>query len=68
METLPITITPLLQIGFYLIAIIYAIFTAVLFYHWQNYSMSRLVTTQTYLAFALTSLPLLAIMAVIAFL
>ncbi len=68
METLPLTLTPLLQIGFYLIAIIYAIFAAVLFYHWQNYSMSRIATMQTYIAFALTSLPLLATMAVIAFL
>ncbi len=66
METFPIT--PLLQLAFYLIAIIYAIFTAVLFYHWQNYSMSGAVTLQTYIAYALFSLPLFAIMAAVAFL
>jgi hypothetical protein len=59
---------PLLQLGFYLIVIGYAIFFAVLFYHWQNYSTSSTVTIQTYLAFFLTTLPLLAIMAAIAFL
>jgi hypothetical protein len=62
------SITPLLQIGFYLTAIGYAVFIAILFYHWQNYSMSNAVTLQTYIAFAVFSLPLLAIMAAIAFL
>lgn len=66
MDTL--SITPLLQLGFYLIAIVYAIFSAILFYHWQNYSMSGAVTLQTYIAFAVFSVPLLAIMAGIAFL
>jgi hypothetical protein len=47
---------------------VYAIFSAILFYHWQNYSMSAAVTVQTYIAFAVFSLPLLAIMAGIAFL
>ncbi|MCU0677999.1 MAG: hypothetical protein MUF19_00220 [Candidatus Pacebacteria bacterium] len=64
METF--NVVPLLQIGFYLVAIVYAIFSAVLFYHWQSYSMSTTVTAQTYLAYAICSLPLLAIMAVIA--
>jgi hypothetical protein len=63
-----LTITPLLQLGFYLMAIIYAIFSAILFYHWQNYSMSAAVTLQTYIAFAVFSLPLFGIMAAIAFL
>ena len=65
METL--NIAPFLQIGFYLFAIVYAVFSAVLFYHWQSYSMSSTITMQTYLAYALCSLPLLAIMAIIAF-
>ncbi len=63
-----ISITPLLQLGFYLIAIIYAVFSVILFYHWQSYSMSSAVTLQTYIAFALFSLPLFGIMASIAFL
>ncbi len=62
-----INLVPLLQIGFYLIAIVYAIFTAILFYHWQNYSISNSVTIQTYIAYALCSAPLLLIMATIAF-
>ncbi len=60
-------IAPFLQIGFYLFAIMYAIFTAVLFYHWQSFSMSRSITLQTYIAFGVTSIPLLLIMGTIAF-
>lgn len=63
-----INLVPFLQIGFYLFAIVYALFSAVLFYHWQSYSMSNTVTVQTYIAYALCSLPLVAIMASIAFL
>ncbi len=63
-----LSITPFLQLGFYLVAIVYAVFTAILFYHWQNYSMSAAVTLQTYIAFAVCSLPLLGIMAAVAFL
>lgn len=65
MESVPLG--PLLQLGLYATLIVYAIFSAVLFYHWQNYSMSKVATMQTYLAYAITSLPLLAIMAIIAF-
>ncbi len=61
-----IAIGPLLQLGLYLMLIIYAIFSAVVFYHWQHYSMSKTATMQTYLAYAITSIPLLGIMAIIA--
>lgn len=62
-----IVITPFLQIGFYLTLIMYAIFTAVLIYHWENYSTSRAATLETYLAYGLVSLPLLLVMSFIAF-
>lgn len=60
-------ITPLLQMAFYIILIIYTIFSAVLFYHWQNYALSRSATVHTYIAYGTVSLPLLLVMAVIAF-
>ena len=62
-----IDLAPFLQIGFYLVTIVYALFSAILFYHWQNYYISTTVTMQTYIAYALCSLPLVAIMASIAF-
>jgi hypothetical protein len=67
MENLVFDVTPFLQIGFYLIAILYAIFTSILFYHWQSYSMSKAVTVQTYIAYGVVTIPLLGIMAIIAF-
>jgi prolipoprotein diacylglyceryltransferase len=58
---------PLLEAGFYLIMIIFAIFSAILMYHWQSYSSSKIVTTQTYIAYALLSTPLIITLATIAF-
>jgi len=60
-------IIPLLQAGFYLTVILYTIFSAILVYHWENYSMSRAVTVQTYIGYSLATLPLIGIMALIAF-
>ncbi len=60
-------LAPLLQAGFYLTVILYTIFTAILVYHWENYSMSRAVTIQTYIGYGLATLPLIGIMALIAF-
>lgn len=62
-----ISLTPFIQLSFYLILGGYAIFTAVLYYHWQNYATDAKVATLTYAVYALATLPLLAIMASIAF-
>lgn len=56
-------ITPILTAGFYLLLISYVIFSVILYYHWNNYSVNDKVSLQTYLAFFVISLPLLAIMA-----
>lgn len=69
MESLPtFDITPLLTAGFYLLLISYMIFSVILHYHWQNYSVNARVTLQTYFAFFTISLPLLVIMATTLFL
>ncbi len=47
---------------FYLLLITYAIFTVIFYYHWNSYSMSKSATMQTFIAYFLISLPLLAIM------
>jgi hypothetical protein len=46
----------------YLLLIVYVIFTVVMYYHWQNYSMNKAVTAQTYIAYFVVTLPLLAIL------
>jgi tellurite resistance protein TehA-like permease len=50
------------HIVFYLLVIAYVIFTVVFYYHWQSYSMDKSATVQTYLAYFVITLPLLAIM------
>lgn len=65
MESLPTLTLPLAaiaQVSLYVLLIIYIIFTVVLYYHWQNYSMSKVVTGQTYVAYFITTIPLLAIL------
>lgn len=58
--TLPLA--ALAHIAFYLLLITYVIFTVVFYYHWQNYSIDKKATLQTYLAFFVITMPLLAIM------
>lgn len=60
-------ISPFIQITFYLVLLSFTIFTAILYYHWQNYSMDNKATFITYAAYTLLTLPLLFTMAVIAF-
>jgi len=57
-----IPISALAHIAFYLLLIIYVIFTIIFYYHWQNYSVDKRATLQTYLAYFVITLPLLAIM------
>lgn len=58
--TFPLSL--LAHIAFYLLVIAYVIFTVVFYYHWQSYSMDRKAALQTYLAYFVITLPLLAIM------
>jgi len=66
-STFTLPIAPLVQLSFYLLILIFSIFTAVLYYHWQNYSTDGRVTLITYAAFGFVSIPLIIIMAYIAF-
>lgn len=61
--TLPFNLTSALTLVFYVLLISYLIFSAILYYHWQNYSINTRVTLQTYFAFFVVTLPLLVIMA-----
>ena len=65
MENIPsfsLPLSVLVHIAFYLLVIAYVIFTIVFYYHWQNYSVDKKATLQTYLAYFVITLPLLAIL------
>jgi len=49
---------------FYIVIGIYALFCAVLYFHWDAYSIDKNVTKLTLLLFFLGSLPLVAIMSI----
>jgi len=65
MENLPHLILPtktIVTLVFYLFLIVYATFTVVFYYHWQNYSMNKGATTATHIAYFGITIPLLALM------
>ncbi|PIW97045.1 hypothetical protein COZ82_01715 [Candidatus Kaiserbacteria bacterium CG_4_8_14_3_um_filter_38_9] len=62
-----ISLTFIAKLAFYLTVTIYAIFSGVLFYHWENYSTNNSVTKITYLTFLVITLPLLFIMIIYLF-
>ena len=65
MENIPSFSIPLdliTTVIFYVMVIIYMIFTIIFYYHWQNYSVEKSATMQTYLAYFVITLPLLALM------
>jgi heme/copper-type cytochrome/quinol oxidase subunit 2 len=47
---------------FYIVIGIYAIFTAVLYYHWHTYTSDAKVSTATYIAYFAITIPLLIVM------
>lgn len=62
-----IAIIPLLKIGFFLCLIFYIIFTAILYYHWKEYSVDAKVTRITTLIYLSTTIPILLILGLLAF-
>jgi len=52
---------------FYAIAAIYLIFTAILYYHWQQYGTNAKVTWITGVVYLATTAPILLLMSLFAF-
>ena len=50
-------------LAFYIAIGIYAIFTAVLYYHWHTYTSDIKMATATYIAYFAITIPLLSVMA-----
>lgn len=61
-DTLPwVTLATL---GFYLLTIVYLVFTAVLYFHWQQYSINTSISKTTALLYLCSTLPLIVILGV----
>lgn len=49
----------LITLGFYGITGLYAVFTLILYYHWQQYSVDATVSRITWLLYLITTAPLI---------
>ncbi len=49
----------LIQLGFYLIIALYAVFSIVLYYHWNEYSVSATISKITSILYLGLTLPLI---------
>lgn len=58
----------LLVLGFYLMAIVYIIFSAILYFHWEQYSTNKAVSKTTAILYLGSSLPLITIIGISAWL
>ncbi len=54
-----------LALGFYLMMMFYIIFSAVLYYHWDKYSVDPKVTRITYIFYLVTTVPLMTILGIV---
>ncbi len=57
-------IETLATLGFYIVAAAFAIFSAILYYHWDAYSTDAGVTRLTLVTYFSTTIPLLIIMGI----
>jgi hypothetical protein len=54
-----------ITLGFYIAAAFYIIFSIILYYHWNEYSVEGAVTKITTIAYLVTTLPLVVIMGIV---
>ncbi|KXJ98103.1 MAG: hypothetical protein UZ19_OD1000823 [Parcubacteria bacterium OLB19] len=54
------------ELGFYLILIFYIIFSAILYYHWKEYSVDEKATKITLLFYFILTIPLLSALGITA--
>ena len=60
LASISISLGTLTMLLFYFLATVYIIFSAVMYYHWNEYSTSLKVNTITLVLYALTTLPLMS--------
>lgn len=64
--TIAISLKTALMFGFYILAAAYIIFTIVMYYHWNEYSVDARVTSITLITYFVTTVPLIATLGIIA--
>lgn len=62
--SLGISLGTVTELGFYILLGVYAIFTAIFYYHWQTYGTDVRVTGLTLILYFLTTVPLLLVMGI----
>ena len=50
--------------GFYIIAMIYIVFSAILYYHWKEYSIDDTISKITLITYLITTIPLILAMGI----
>jgi hypothetical protein len=65
MMTVPLATA--VQIVFLLMVAAYALFTAILYYHWNSYADNRMVTRLTFVLYFLATLPCVGVMGIMAY-
>lgn len=66
-NSIELSVGSLVQMAFYLVLGIYAIFSIIFYYHWNSYGTDIKVTALTLILYFATTIPLLIVMAVLAF-
>jgi hypothetical protein len=62
-----IPLDSMISLGFFFACGVYIIFTGILYYHWNEYSVEPIVSKLTALVYLSTTLPLIAIMGIVTF-
>ena len=64
--SLNISLHTIIALGFYFAAFIYIIFTAIIYYHWDQYSIDAAVTRITLIIYFAITVPLMLTLGVLA--
>jgi hypothetical protein len=68
LEAVQLPLDTIISLSLYGLLAAYAVFTAIFYYHWNEYGLNKQVTSLTLILYFITTLPLLGVMAVISFL
>lgn len=63
-KSINLPIDTLVMLVFYFILGLYAVFSAILYYHWKNYGTDGKVTGLTLILYFTTTIPLLIVMGI----
>ncbi|MCA9359896.1 hypothetical protein H6781_00545 [Candidatus Nomurabacteria bacterium] len=56
----------IIRLALYLVLGVYAIFSAIFYYHWSSYGTDAKITTYTLILYFATTIPLLIVMTILA--